>query len=77
MSQNEFDAYVMDGSQYQEGHPTYHAFIQREKKASYIVVCYKNTQEILWKGCNNYILIEATDDEKQKLKDAGYRMIGL
>jgi hypothetical protein len=67
-------AFIMDGSEYREGHPTFHPFVRHDTSRCHLVV---HSEIILLRHANNYILIEATDDDKRRLREAGYQMIGL
>lgn len=73
LSQSETEAYIMEGKDYKEGHPAYHPFVHISCDSDYLVV--QNT--VLLPTANNYILIDATDEEKQRLIVASYQMIGL
>lgn len=86
LSQQEYNAYLMSGKDYTEGHPTYHHFVSYEQRGYYLVIegsenspsrAWNKDWIILQKEANNYILMNATDDEKQLLVDSGYKMIGL
>jgi hypothetical protein len=81
VTQIEYEAYVMDKSDYKEGHPTYHPMIQSlEKGYSLVAKNLSSYQEdsIIWEGrANNYVLKNATKEEKEKLIKSGYQMIGL
>ncbi len=86
-SQTEFCAYVMHSSEYKDGHPDYHPFCLHERDKNYLVIACNRTQEVssAWdrdvviipRNASNYILMEATDAEKQALIESGYKMIGL
>ena len=78
LSQKESPAYVMLGSEYKPGHPTYSGcdpgMMMLEKNRHYLAI---NDQVVGSRHANNWILIEATEEEEQKLLDSGYLMIGL
>jgi hypothetical protein len=82
LCQIECQAYVMDGKDYKEGHPTFHPFCIYEQRGCYLVNLRQSPQGdqhaiVSPRNANGYMLIEATDEEKQKLIEAGYKMIGL
>jgi hypothetical protein len=74
----------MEGIDYKEGHPTYHPMVHNLEAGYYLVAKSLNPQweheedSIIHKDrANNYILLDATYEEKQKLIEEGYQMIGL
>ena len=84
LSQSEVEAYIMEGKDYKQGHPTYHPFVMRECNSDYLVVhhsvsppCSPAHTIVSKRLANNYMLMNATDEEKQRLIAANYQMIGL
>jgi len=88
LSQREYEAYVMQGAEHKIGHPTFHPLFHYEPDLYYLVVK-RSSSEIggisppetiivpVYANKFLYMVVEATDDEKQKLINSGYQMIGL
>lgn len=85
LSQIEYEAYVMKGEDYKEGHPSFHPFVLYSRDKDYLVIKHDRNQlgdchSILSPSLASrflYIIIEATDEEKKRLRDSSYQMIGL
>jgi hypothetical protein len=85
LGQREYRAYVLKGEDYKEGHPTFHPMCIYERDRDHLVIEFTSATDriehsIMSPSMANkflYIIIEATDDEKKRLRDSGYQMIGL
>lgn len=83
LRQTEVEAYIMKGEDYKEGHPTYQSFRVGKESGHYLVAKYidewgETSEGILSeKYSQDYILKEASDEEKRVLKSLGFKMINL
>jgi hypothetical protein len=81
VSQEEYSAYIMQGTDYKRGHPTFwgcdpggicygnHPYLVLEHKEGHVIISSRFAGE--------YLLIDATEEEKNILMAEGYKMIGL
>lgn len=85
LSQVECQAYVMAGSDFKPGHPAYHPMCLYPIDSDYLVCINSEERNKGWFGdhvvgerqANDFLIVDATDEEKQRLIAAGYQMIGL
>ena len=81
LGQIKYEAYIMKGEDYKEGHPAFHHMCIYERSNDYLVIeitpRYHSIINPSYANKFLYMVIEATDEEKKRLRDSGYQMIGL
>lgn len=72
----------MPGGDYKEGHPAFHPFCHYDTYVDHLVCITSDGRReqhniVNRTQANNNLIVEATDEEKRRLRAAGYQMIGL
>lgn len=79
LRQEEVEAYILNHEDYKSGHPAYHPMVLYSETKYHLVVKTLDNYEYIvdQRSAQDYVLVEASEEEEIILKAMNFKMINL